>query len=869
MVLRRLFSLFGRYASVHERLTLPTRHLSVRTHAGLSVERLSAVLGDGQLQVAGRTKGADEIILRFAGKQAAAYPPASHGAEGFDWSLQLPWLQEKPGQPPAIELIIDGESAVLPDWPSRLWLRWALIPGFLIRLVFLVPAGICWLRTHEQRYRSAIRRGLGLDTAPDFGPLDPAWLPSDSSVGKDPQQSLDRPVVTIVLPVYNAFDLLDPCLNRIRLHTDLPWRIVLVDDASPDPRIGPFLEDWVDKLKAAPGELCRGAKLVGLSENLGFVGAVNTGLDQMAEGAGFASGGPVILLNSDAFVPAGWTSRLVAPLADPSVASVTPMSNAAEILSVPVICTSLALAEGEADRIDARASRIPPADFVSVTVADLPTGVGFCMALSPHFLDRVPRFDTAFGRGYGEEVDWCQKTRVLGGRHVAQERLFVEHHGHASFGAETSTTAVRAGGDIISRRYPGYDAEVQGFIRRDPLRSARLVLGLEWAAAQAERLGQPLPVYLAHSMGGGAEIWLQEAIATDLARGLPSLVLRVGGLVRWQIELAAPGGLTGAVTGDFDLVRRSLAILPHKRIVYSCGVGDADPVTLPGHLLALKGPRDELEVLFHDWFPVSPSFTLLESDGVWRGVPVAGVARDRVHCGYRPDGRMVDLAAWQAEWGRLLRAADRVTVFSGDGLRVLYAVWPDLGPDRVLLRPHVPAVLPDAASVALSASAQVPVAGGAIVIAVLGNLNRHKGADVVAALARRLRGRDMRLVLIGTLDPALNRPRGLIVHGAYARADIGALARYYGVTHWLVPAVWPETFSYATHEALATGLPVMAFDLGAQGEAVRATPNGIALPFTADPDAAAGAVLKAVQSSHRQTAAAPGPGQDRRAGSGV
>lgn len=32
--------------------------------------------------------------------------------------------------------------------------------------------------------------------------------------------------------------------------------------------------------------------------------------------------------------------------------------------------------------------------------------------------------------------------------------------------------------------------------------------------------------------------------------------------------------------------------------------------------------------------------------------------------------------------------------------------------------------------------------------------------------------------------------------------------------------------SFTTHEMLATGLPVMAFDLGAQGEAVRKAANG-------------------------------------------
>ena len=61
----------------------------------------------------------------------------------------------------------------------------------------------------------------------------------------------------------------------------------------------------------------------------------------------------------------------------------------------------------------------------------------------------------------------------------------------------------------------------------------------------------------------------------------------------------------------------------------------------------------------------------------------------------------------------------------------------------------------------------------------------------------------------------------------------------------LVPSVWPETFSFTTHETLATGLPVLALDLGAQGAAVRSAPNGIAVPHVPGGDHAA-AILAAL-----------------------
>ena len=53
----------------------------------------------------------------------------------------------------------------------------------------------------------------------------------------------------------------------------------------------------------------------------------------------------------------------------------------------------------------------------------------------------------------------------------------------------------------------------------------------------------------------------------------------------------------------------------------------------------------------------------------------------------------------------------------------------------------------------------------------------------------------------------------------------------YGITDWLIPSIWPETFSYTTHEAIATGLPVWSFDLGAQADAIRGRRKGGVIPI--------------------------------------
>jgi hypothetical protein len=333
---------------------------------------------------------------------------------------------------------------------------------------------------------------------------------------------------------------------------------------------------------------------------------------------------------------------------------------------------------------------------------------------------------------------------------------------------------------------------------------------------------------MAHSLGGGADHYLERRIAQDLEAGRPSVVLRVGGAFqRWQLELVADGGRHHGVCDSFATVQSLLSVLPRRHVVYSCGVGDQDPVTLPDALIDLLNDQDTAEMLFHDYFPLTPSYNLLDSDGAYRG-PVVSPRQDSAHHTRSANGETVPLDRWQAAWKRFAMKA-KLTVFSEDSARQVAAVWPDLRA-AIQIKPHG---LP----VRLEPLPTRP-ADARPTIGVLGNIGQSKGAAVVQDMAKRLgRYREALcdMVVIGNVDPAFSLPGHLRVHGSYAVPDLPILAERYKITHWLIPSICPETFCYTVHEAIQTGLPVLAFDIGAQGEAVRAAKNGFEIPF--DPDA--------------------------------
>ncbi|WP_305972399.1 MULTISPECIES: glycosyltransferase [unclassified Mameliella] len=695
------------------------------------------------------------------------------------------------------------------DAPCPRCARLRLLPGFVAAGTRALPDAIRWARHRDPAARARVKQLLDLS-----GPA-PVELDGALFRARNDAPPPEEVAVTLVMPVYNALELTREALRRVAAHTGIPWRIVIVDDASPDPDVLPFLRDWAGRHA--------GAELIELPENRGFVGAVTAGM----QAARAWPDAPVVLLNTDAFLPAGWAQRLLRPIwEDARVGSVTPLSNDAELGSVPEPGRAREIDAEVADAVDRYAATLNGAAQQAA-----PAGVGFCMALSPAALAEVPDFDPDFAPGYGEEVDWCQKTAQKGFTHLYVPDLFVAHMGGQSFGSEAKRALIARNSARITHRYPRFDAEVHGFLRRDPLVTARLALGL--AEVEQTRRG-PLPVTLAHSMGGGAEVDLERRIAGDLDRVGAAFVIRVGGVFRFTLELHSrrpdgSKGLTSGGTASAPLIAQLLAPVTARQIIYACGVGDPDPVTLPDLLLSLRTPGDPLEVLVHDYFPLSPTPSLLEAGETWKGLPDPQTASAR-HATRRPDGAGVPLSRWRADWGRLVYAADRVTCFSEASARLMAQAYAGA---RIEVHPHaLPAHVP-----AIARPEGPPVIG------VLGSLAPHKGAGVVQRLSRALTPGDPGLVLLGEIDPAYRLHRPARHHGRYAVADLPALVERYGITCWFIPSVWPETFSFTTHEALASGLPVMVFDLGAQGDAVRAAmargAPGALLPLSAVQDTAA------------------------------
>jgi GT2 family glycosyltransferase len=280
--------------------------------------------------------------------------------------------------------------------------------------------------------------------------LPPPWEPLQASTPR----SDAPPELTVLVPVYEDFEATRACLEALAAEGGaLAARTIVVDDASPNPR----LRAWLDA-RAAEGafELIRNAR------NLGFAASVNKALALCPQG-------DVLLLNADALPPPSCLDRLAAVARSaPDIGTVTPLSNNGEFTSFPVpnVANPLGALE-EVARVDDLARRANGAATV-----DLPNGIGFCLYITRACLDAVGPLPEIYARGYYEDVEFCLRAGEKGFRNVCAVGVYVGHAGARSFGDEKRRLVMRNLA-TLERRFPDHFRECAAFLKADPLRPAR------------------------------------------------------------------------------------------------------------------------------------------------------------------------------------------------------------------------------------------------------------------------------------------------------------------------------------------------------------------------------------------------------------
>ncbi|RNE43143.1 N-acetylglucosaminyl-diphospho-decaprenol L-rhamnosyltransferase [Lacticaseibacillus paracasei] len=259
--------------------------------------------------------------------------------------------------------------------------------------------------------------------------------------------------VTVVIPAYSNPNLLDKCFNSVvASRNKVDFDILIVNDNPSNSEVC----SWAENVSHH-----QGTRLITNLKNLGFSGAVNTGIS--------ASKGDVIILNSDTEVGESFVDKLahIAEL-DPSIGTISTLTNNGTILSVPnylqdtPISTHINIRKVE-QKIHTALIQTKWFKKNQTIVARIPTPVGHALYITRRAISRVGLFDQAtFQQGYGEENDFGERVRHAEFQNVTALNCFVLHRGASSFG-DSRRALVKAHSKIIYRRYPMYRIKVALF----------------------------------------------------------------------------------------------------------------------------------------------------------------------------------------------------------------------------------------------------------------------------------------------------------------------------------------------------------------------------------------------------------------------
>ena len=386
-------------------MTLPPDSDDSRRNSEDELRRLRALLGDMQARVA--EEQATVVTLRAALEATRNQLTGVHRSASWKITGPLraardflaglaPFMREMRGFPRRARYTIRtrGAAALLQDVRSEILTR--------------------------------MRRGsLAAPPPPLPSTLAAAMVPYAARGDRADRQQLhllrvDRPLASIVIPVFNAFDRTYACLASILERTgNVPYEVIVADDAS------------TDETREIE-RLVTGVRVVRSETNRGFIETCNAG-------ARAARGEFLVFLNNDTFVSQGWLKHLLEPFD-----SATDVGLVGAKLIYPdgrlQEAGGIVFSDGSGwnygrgdDPGNPRYEFLCDAHYCS----------GACIAVPRALFEELGGFDMRLAPMYYEDVDLAFAVRAAGRRVVYQPACLIVHFEGGTAGTDTGAGAKR------------------------------------------------------------------------------------------------------------------------------------------------------------------------------------------------------------------------------------------------------------------------------------------------------------------------------------------------------------------------------------------------------------------------------------------
>lgn len=602
----------------------------------------------------------------------------------------------------------------------------------------------------------------------------------------------------VIIPIYNAYDCLEPCIMSVINNTDTKNNsIILIDDKSPDERVVPLLKEFEKKYKCIT--------LLLNEENLGFVGTVNRGMRY--------SKNDVLLLNSDTEVGYNWLDNIKeVAYSRPMVASVTPLSNNATLVSAPV-GLQVNNIPGEMD-FNTYTKMVH--DIAYNEGIELPTAHGFCMYIRREALDEVGYFDdVTFNKGYGEENDFSFRCFDAGYVHLLCDNTLVYHKESQSFSSKKEEQ-IKKNSEILNKKYPSCMNQIGNWCSHFPINHIchnimyNLLLGNK----------KKNILYIIHSYS--------EETSNVGGTTLHLLDLKENMLDEYNVHILYPDCGGYRLKSYSDLYKTDLLLncesslsrinfynSDYKKMLDSVVKGLGIDLIHVHHMIGsyfdiadvAKENNIKLYCTCHDYYPICPRINLLYNDKNYCQIDENANCETCLNNTMGLKSNVIN--NWRNEWSKFLDKCDKIFVPNESMIDILGK--------NIKLKNKI-TVLEHGLDIKRAEKEEKQELKN---IAFIGVLSNHKGLNEAKELIKKNPQYNFFQIGYSEDESMKKSSKNYKYIGKYNREDLQKIIKENKIDLVCMLSIWPETYSYTITEAVLSGVPILCFDLGAQGNRIK------------------------------------------------
>ena len=602
----------------------------------------------------------------------------------------------------------------------------------------------------------------------------------------------------IIIPIYNAYDALKDCIESVIKNTDLRTNgLILIDDCSPDENIKKYLS----KLKKEHKDI--NLTILYNKENVGFVATVNKGMKY--------SDNDVLLLNSDTVVGKDWLKKIQnCAYSMEKVATVTPMSNNATLVSVPK-----GLQRNEIPKdidIDQYNDLINACSYHDYP--ELPTGHGFCMFIKREVLNLVGYFDEkTFERGYGEENDFSFRCVDYGYRNIMCDDVIVYHKESQSFSDERNKV-IENHLKKLETRYPEYKRYLDDWCLEFPINY--ICKNVEYYTNIIDRRNILILIHDWENSIGGTTLHVKDLINNlNYKYNFHVLYPKDGGYILYSYFKNSQNKIYFPYIDEMAKFNRYNE--KYKKMLEDIILAFAIDVVHVHHMISHYFDVVDLAnkykiksiITLHDYYCLCPSINLLYCGEKFcinienKDCSKCLALSNKIDHNIIPD--------WRNDWHSFLSKFNRIIVPSEDTKKRILEVYNDLDIKSI---EH---------GIDLNEYDYQPDIAEIFNVAFIGVMCNHKGGNILKKLISNTKNKNIKFHVFGKseIDDLTKNKKNYVYHGKYKRENLSKLLKDNGINLICFFQIWPETYSYTLNEAVSAGIPVLSFDIGAGAERVK------------------------------------------------